>query len=64
MEKYDRVDLVATPNSEFHKRARELLQEAKMKDAGKVMVKHPILPNTWLMVSPERAKMLTQGGHE
>lgn len=60
MNKYDKVDLVGTLGSEYHAKAKELLGSAKERDAGKVRVKHPTLPNTWLYVSRERAKNLTQ----
>lgn len=64
MNKYDKVDLVGTPGSEYHAKAKELLRSAKERDAGKVRVKHPTLPNTWLYVSLERAIKLTQNKHE
>ena len=64
MNKYDKIDLEGIPASEVHNRVRELLDQAKKRDAGKVPVKHPTLPNTWLMVSPEKAKILTQSSHE
>lgn len=55
MNKYDKVDLVGTLGSEYHAKVKELLKSAKERDAGKVRIKHPTLPNTWLFVSPERA---------
>lgn len=64
MNKYDKVDLVATQTSDYREKAREVLKAAQLRDADKVAVKHPTLPNTWIMVSPERAKILTQSNHE
>lgn len=64
MNKYDKVDLVGSLTSDYQAKAREVLKAAQLRDAGKVAVKHPTLPNTWIMVSPERAKILTQSNHE
>ena len=58
MNKYDKVDLVATQTSDYREKVREVLKAAQIRDAGKVAVKHPTLPNTWIMVSPERAKQI------
>ena len=62
--KYDKVDLVATQTSDYREKAKEVLKAAQMRDAGKVVVKHPTLPNTWVVVSPEKAKNLTQKSNE
>ena len=58
MNKYDKVDLVGVQTSDYQAKAREILKEAQLRDAGKVAVKHPTLPNTWIMVSPEKAKLI------
>ena len=64
MNKYDKVDLIGTLTSDYHAKAKEVLLAAQKRDAGKVRIKHPTLPNTWLFVSPEKAKLVTQKQHE
>ena len=42
------------------RKAKELLEECKRREVerGEIKVPHPKLPNTWLMVSKEKAKQL------
>lgn len=39
--------------------ALKMLKLVKKRDKGKVRVPHPTLPKTWLLVSPEKAKRMT-----
>lgn len=41
-----------------HDKAKEVLKKVKQRDKAKVRIPHPTLPNTWLLVSPERAKQI------
>jgi hypothetical protein len=47
-----------------HEKAKEALKRVKQRDKCKVRIPHPTLPNTWLLVSPEKAKILTQRSYE
>ena len=49
----DKRSLVVAPNND---KAKELLNECKKRDAGKVRVKHPKLPNTWVFMQLEKAQ--------
>lgn len=41
-----------------HKKAQNLLPGLHERDKDKIQIPHPRLPNTWLLVSREKAKKL------
>ena len=43
---------------EKHRQALELQQKLQKRDKRKIRVPHPILPNTWLLVTKKRAREL------
>ena len=49
---------VSTSWKDYKEKANKVLEKCKKKDEGKIKVPHPKLPNTWVYMSPEKAKKL------
>ena len=45
--------------NEARKKAQELVNICRKRDAGKVTIPHPKLKNTWLLVRPEKAEKMS-----
>ena len=57
------LEVSDSPGDYFHSResrryAQDAVKKCKERDKGKVQIPHPKLPNTWLLVSPEKAKKM------